>query len=163
MQLRLSLQRVDEDPEPFTEASGTEIIEPGPPPGRRHEAFDVEWKQSRSHRTKDAVGEPDGAWNVQVADIEREAADESANSICASGGQAVAYRVDISDAKSVAELADQVRAAFGTCHLVCANAGVMLFGRLDQRSVQDWQWVFSVNVMGTVRRHADGGSRHWRG
>ena len=87
---------------------------------------------------------------VAVADIEAEAADETANAICANGGQAVAYRVDITQPTSVAELKDQVRAAFGTCHLVCANAGVCLFGRLEQRSLKDWEWVFSVNVMGTV-------------
>lgn len=87
---------------------------------------------------------------VVVADIEPEAAGDIAKAIADSGGQAVACRVDVANANSVAELTNYVKTTFGTCHLVCANAGVMVFGRLDQRSVQDWQWVFSVNVMGTV-------------
>ena len=47
-----------------------------------------------------------------------------------------------------AHLADL--AALGGCDVLCANVGVQQFGAIDRLTPEDWQWVLSVNVFGTV-------------
>jgi NAD(P)-dependent dehydrogenase (short-subunit alcohol dehydrogenase family) len=44
-----------------------------------------------------------------------------------------------------------VREELGGCDVLCANVGVQQFGALDRLTDQDWEWVLSVNVLGTVR------------
>jgi short-subunit dehydrogenase len=38
----------------------------------------------------------------------------------------------------------------GPCALLCANVGVQQFGALERLTTDDWRWVLSVNVMGTI-------------
>jgi NAD(P)-dependent dehydrogenase (short-subunit alcohol dehydrogenase family) len=38
----------------------------------------------------------------------------------------------------------------GGCHLLCNNAGVLVLGLTHQRSLEDWQWVLSVNLWGAI-------------
>jgi len=50
----------------------------------------------------------------------------------------------------LAATAADVRATFGGCDLLFANVGVQQFGAIDRLTPDDWQWMLSVNVMGTV-------------
>jgi len=88
---------------------------------------------------------------VVVADIEQEKAQEVAANISAAGGEAVAMHVDITRADSCDELARQCQSVYGDVHLLVANAGVLMLGTLATRTEKDWQWVFDVNVFGTIR------------
>ena len=84
---------------------------------------------------------------VVAADIELGAAEE----VAASLPSAHAMEVDIAQPASIAALAARVEETLGGCHLICANAGVMVVGRLDERTEQDWEWILGVNLMGTIR------------
>ncbi len=59
-------------------------------------------------------------------------------------------RVDVSDATSVAGLADYVFDTYGHVDLLCNNAGVFQGGLTWERSTSDWEWTFGVNVYGIV-------------
>lgn len=60
-------------------------------------------------------------------------------------------RTDVTDADSVAGLADSVYERFGACHVLCNNAGVGApSAKVWQTTPNDWSWVFSVNVTGVV-------------
>lgn len=87
---------------------------------------------------------------VIVADIKLEAAEKIAQEISNKGAIAQAVKVDIADPDSIASLVSATERYYEGCQLLIANAGVLQLGRLDTRQLPDWQWVFSVNLFGTV-------------
>jgi len=59
-------------------------------------------------------------------------------------------RCDVSKAGDVATLADATYERYGAAHLLFNNAGVAVAGPTWTTTVQDWQWVLGVNLMGVV-------------
>jgi NAD(P)-dependent dehydrogenase (short-subunit alcohol dehydrogenase family) len=110
----------------------------------------------------------DEGMHVVVADIEEEEAARVARGASAKGVRALAVRTDVADASAVRALADTVFSEFGATHVLCNNAGVLLMGPISDKRLEDWQWVFSVNVFGVVhgldaflpRMKAQGGPAH---
>ncbi len=88
--------------------------------------------------------------HVVVADVERKKAAAVAAELAATGARSLAVAVDVADADSVAALADAAFDEFGVVHLLCNNAGVLLFKGFADSIIEDWQWVWGVNVMGVL-------------
>jgi NAD(P)-dependent dehydrogenase (short-subunit alcohol dehydrogenase family) len=82
---------------------------------------------------------------VVIADIEPDALQATAAELGVHG-----VRVDVSDADSVAALADEVIGRFGAVHLLCNNAGVGGGGLIAHQTLKDWKWVIDVNLWGVV-------------
>ena len=57
---------------------------------------------------------------------------------------------DIRDPASVTALADAAVARFGTVHLLCSNAGVSRMAGVERLTIEDWRWLFDVNLFGAV-------------
>lgn len=90
--------------------------------------------------------------NVVVADIEDGPAASVAHEIENVGTKAIAVQCDVTREDSLAEAARAAEAAFGAIHLLSNNAGVILTpGPLENATVTDWEWVFSVNFFGIVK------------
>jgi len=89
--------------------------------------------------------------HVAVLDIDEPRAGEVASALTALGVQAEAVRVDTGDVESIRAAAARVDERFGGCHLLCANVGVQQFGSLDALTDDDWTWLLTVNILGTVR------------
>jgi 3-oxoacyl-[acyl-carrier protein] reductase len=75
--------------------------------------------------------------------------DDTASTIIAEGGQAVAAQTDVTDLAAVSALFGVVARRFGGIDIVVINAG----GSYDRRSVQDsvpaeWQRTLAVNLVG---------------
>ena len=87
---------------------------------------------------------------VVVADVDPGAADETAAAVRARGGTALAVPTDVSELSQVQALADRAFAEFGAVDVLCNNAGVALWGGLEQASHRDWQWVLGVNLWGVI-------------
>jgi NAD(P)-dependent dehydrogenase (short-subunit alcohol dehydrogenase family) len=87
---------------------------------------------------------------VVVADIDGREAEVVAAGIRTNGGEADAMVVDVADATSVAELATAVVARFGRVDVLCNNAGVSTFNLIQDQTLDDWRWVFDVNLWGVV-------------
>jgi NAD(P)-dependent dehydrogenase (short-subunit alcohol dehydrogenase family) len=85
-----------------------------------------------------------------VADIDLERASAVAASASQAGAESIAVHVDVADHNSVVSLADAAYDTFGAVHVLCNNAGVLLFKGFGDSIIEDWQWVYNVNVMGTV-------------
>ena len=83
-------------------------------------------------------------------DINREAAESCANRLAASGTEAMGRAVDVADRAALDAVAVEVADHFGSVNVVAANVGVMQFGPLEQITADDWQWILSVNVVGTA-------------
>jgi NADP-dependent 3-hydroxy acid dehydrogenase YdfG len=72
--------------------------------------------------------------------------------ITASGGQATAVTCDITSDESVAALAEAAAQAPGPVTLLVNNAGgARGLDPVESGSVADWQWMYDVNVLGTLR------------
>jgi NAD(P)-dependent dehydrogenase (short-subunit alcohol dehydrogenase family) len=61
-----------------------------------------------------------------------------------------AVLTDIRDPASVQALADAAVAQFGVVHLLCSNAGVSRMAGIERLTLQDWRWLFDVNLFGAV-------------
>ncbi len=84
---------------------------------------------------------------VVAADIDGPSAEATAES---ADGEVVAAVVDVASADEVESLADDVYQRWGAVHLLCNNAGVFQAGLCWQRSVDDWDWTFGVNLYGII-------------
>ena len=96
--------------------------------------------------------------NLVLVDVQQDALNRVATElqaemqadINAAGAQVLAMQVDVSDAAQMEHLAHRVQERFGAPHFVFNNAGVGAGGLIWESSVQDWQWVLGVNLMGVV-------------
>lgn len=89
---------------------------------------------------------------VVLADVERPVLDKTLEELRATGADALAVECDVSKQESVDHLAQAALDAFGAVHVLCNNAGVAgTGGRATwEASLDDWNWVLSVNLMGVV-------------
>lgn len=104
---------------------------------------------------------------VVVADIEQQALDAVAEEFQDSNADIHTVRVDVTDRESFAAAANEAEEVFGRIHVLCNNAGVVIFGGLANLDYKDWDWVTSVNTNGVVngireilpriQRHGEGG------
>lgn len=89
-------------------------------------------------------------YDVGVLDVDEPRARETAAAVAELGRASTAIGVDVADPASMAAAAAAVEAALGPVSILCANVGVQQFGAIDRLTPEDWQWVLSVNVFGTV-------------
>ncbi len=87
---------------------------------------------------------------VVVADLDGADAKVVAADIRAAGGEAEAVEVDVADAAAVDQLATTTLERFGRVDVLCNNAGVSTFNLLRDQTLDDWRWVFDVNLWGVV-------------
>jgi NAD(P)-dependent dehydrogenase (short-subunit alcohol dehydrogenase family) len=87
---------------------------------------------------------------VHAADLDKQAVEGVVAEIEAAGGHGTAHVTDVSDPSSVEALAEQVFAADGAVDVLHNNAGVGHAGRVDEITLEEWQRVLGVNLMGVV-------------
>ena len=83
--------------------------------------------------------------HVVIADIEEGPLDAAAAELGALG-----VPTDVTDAASVAALADTTIERFGAVHVVCNNAGVGGGGLIKDLTLKDWKWVIDVSLWGVI-------------
>ena len=71
---------------------------------------------------------------VAVTDINEEAAQKVAEDIRASGGDARAWRLDVSDPKSIGEVVPDMAAKLGGLDILINNAGMSIRRKLDEET-----------------------------
>ncbi len=85
-----------------------------------------------------------------IADIQQDAIDEAVGGLKAAGMDAIGVRTDVARYEDVEALAEATLSAFGRVHIIVNNAGVSITGPTWEMSLDDWRWVFGVNVWGVV-------------
>jgi len=86
--------------------------------------------------------------HVVVADIEGKRARHVADEARTRGVRALGVQVDVSDMKSVQNLADAAYREFGQVNILFNNAGVGVMKSLHELSEANWDWVLGVNLGG---------------
>lgn len=87
---------------------------------------------------------------VHAVDLDEARAQAVAAEIEAAGGNAVAHTVDVTDPAAVEALAEAVYAEDGAVDVLHNNAGIGHGGPVEETTLEDWQRVIAVNLMGVV-------------
>ena len=86
--------------------------------------------------------------SVVVADIDESGSIETLSQIQSEGGQAIAITTDVSSEESVAKMVLASASFLGGIDILVNDAAAFVFGSLENVSLQDWEKVFGVNVIG---------------
>jgi len=85
---------------------------------------------------------------VAVCDINEEAAFAAAKTISQNGGQAIAFRVDVTDKDSIARMVEGVMAKWGRIDTLVNNAGIVQDAQLKKMTEEQFDRVVNVNLKG---------------
>jgi NAD(P)-dependent dehydrogenase (short-subunit alcohol dehydrogenase family) len=88
--------------------------------------------------------------NVVVADVHDEGVAATVAALEGAGHRAVGVRTDVSRLEDQRALADAAIDAFGAVHVVCNNAGVVIGGRVEELTDDEWRWVVEVDLWGAI-------------
>ena len=89
--------------------------------------------------------------NVLCADINGDNAARTADRCRAVGGSdATPFTVDVSDRDAMGLLAKEVNSEFGALDVLVNNAGVGMSGRFLDVTMDDWDWILSINLNGVI-------------
>lgn len=67
------------------------------------------------------------------------------------GGKAIFFQADVTNDNSIAALKTFTDEQLGHVDVLINSAGVPTAGTVDSESLNAWQWVFDINVFGSVR------------
>ena len=88
--------------------------------------------------------------NLVLADVQQDALDRAVAEMTGAGAAVLGMRVDVSKADQMQALGAATLARFGAPHFVFNNAGVGSGGLIWENTLQDWEWVIGVNLMGVA-------------
>ena len=89
--------------------------------------------------------------NIVMADIEEKALKVAAAQVEALGATVLPVVTDVGDEAAMDHLGEATRAAFGSPHVICLNAGVAPASvPMEELTTADWKWTFDVNLWGVV-------------
>ena len=86
--------------------------------------------------------------NVAIADLNKDAAEATANQIRASGGQAIGIAMDVTDEQAVNDGVATVVRAFGGVDILVSNAGIQIVHALEDFTFADWKKMLAIHVDG---------------
>jgi NADP-dependent 3-hydroxy acid dehydrogenase YdfG len=90
-------------------------------------------------------------WKVAVTDIDEDRARQTLFEIEQLGGNGFFMLLDTTKSEHWQQLEDAVMAHWGGLHVLVNNAGVATAGNVEDTSMDDWQWVLDIDLMGVVR------------
>ena len=83
---------------------------------------------------------------VAIADIRPEALDAARKELGKVGDDIHCVQLDITNRGAMAAAADETERHFGKVHMLCNNAGINVFGPIEQANYDDWDWIMDVNL-----------------
>lgn len=87
---------------------------------------------------------------VIICDRNEKSLQETSQLLTQQGAQVYSEVADVSDWQAMQDLAQRVHQQYGVLDILVNNAGVATSGDFLSTPVEDWNWVFSINVMGVV-------------
>lgn len=90
-------------------------------------------------------------WKVAIADIHDQRGEETLAELQNLGVEAFYQRCDVTQVGHLQKLKDILIHKWGGVDIMVNNAGVATHGPIDTASLDDWDWVIDINLMGVVR------------
>lgn len=87
---------------------------------------------------------------VVLVDLQIESAEEVASKIRASGGNAKAMEIDVTDFSAMEQLVQETVARTGRLDFIFNNAGIVIAGPVDRLGIEDWNQIVDVNLRGVI-------------
>ena len=87
---------------------------------------------------------------VVIADIDAERVTASGEVLRAAGNDVLAIQTDVSRLDSVAHLATAAMDTYGRVDVLCNNAGVGIFSRIGETTIEEWEWAIGINLWGPI-------------
>lgn len=87
---------------------------------------------------------------IVLADIEQGPLDAAVKEIEGLGMACLGVKADVGELSQVQQLADATWERFGGAHVVFNNAGVAIFGPIQEMKHEDWEWVIRVDLWGVI-------------
>lgn len=88
---------------------------------------------------------------ICVADLNAERGEETISELSKCGVEAIYQHCDITKIDDITALYQRLEKEWQGVDVVINNAGVATGGSLQSESIEQWQWIFDVNVLGMVR------------
>jgi 3-hydroxybutyrate dehydrogenase len=85
---------------------------------------------------------------IAIADLNKDAAEATANEIRAAGGQAIGVAMDVTDEKGVNDGVAATVATFGGVDILVSNAGIQIVHPLEEFSYAEWKKMLAIHVDG---------------
>ncbi len=105
--------------------------------------------------------------NVVIADIRADGLETAKAALRQTSSNVHGIRVDITDRDAMAAAAEEAEQRFGKVHMLCNNAGINVFGPIEQANYDDWDWIMDVNLnavftgikcfLPKIQAHGEGG------
>lgn len=87
---------------------------------------------------------------VVIGDVRADHLEKARGALAAYGERVHLRHLDVTNAADWVRVRDEVKARFGTLHVLCLNAGIGILGTLLQARPNDWAWLMGVNLRGVT-------------
>ena len=92
----------------------------------------------------------EGVEGLAISDVNAEGLGETARMLEGAGARVSTHVLDVSDLAQMRVFAADVVARHGRVTHLINNAGVSLFGNVEEVSIEDMEWLMGINFWGTV-------------
>jgi len=90
-------------------------------------------------------------WRVAVTDLNPAGAEQTLLEVIDAGGSGFAESCDVTSEASFGAIAARLRREWNGVDVLINNAGVASKGTVAESSLEQWQWVLNINLLGCVR------------
>jgi NAD(P)-dependent dehydrogenase (short-subunit alcohol dehydrogenase family) len=90
-------------------------------------------------------------WQVAATDVDLAAATQTLAEVVAAGGSGFADVCNVTSEESFAAIAMRLKREWNGVDVLVNNAGVATKGTVVESSIEQWQWVLNINLLGCVR------------
>ncbi|HEY9545286.1 MAG TPA: SDR family oxidoreductase [Solimonas sp.] len=88
---------------------------------------------------------------IGIGDLNDARGAETLSALRALGGEAFYIHCDVRSEADLISAREQMVEQFGGVDLLFNNAGVAQSGPIDETTMDDWQWIVDINLLGVVR------------
>jgi len=85
---------------------------------------------------------------VAIADMNKDAAEQTAAAIRGNGGEAISVAMDVTDEAAVNAGVGEMVAAFGGVDILVSNAGIQIIHPLEEFSYAEWKKMMAIHLDG---------------
>lgn len=90
-------------------------------------------------------------WRVCIADVNDTRGAETLKTLTSLTQHAHSLRCDVTREEDLRTAAEWLASSWGGVDVVVNNAGVAQAGAIEEVSLDDWQWIIDINLLGVVR------------
>lgn len=87
---------------------------------------------------------------IGIMDIDMDGSKETLQMVEQAGGRGEVYRLDVRSVAEWESAASHFFNEWGSVDVLINNAGVVCIGHVGEVSMEDWEWIFSINFWGML-------------